>query len=411
MKVTLDSNLCLQLNITSDFYTSLISHYGSTKNKVFKKGAITEAKAILTKQNPQIEITSEVAERTIERWHLSQVNIPFPSPDKGTDRFTFIDLFAGIGGFRIAMQNLGGKCIYTSEWDKHAKVTYRANFGEVPFGDITSKENKKVIPVGFNVLCAGFPCQPFSRAGVSARNFLGLEHGFNHPTQGNLFFEIIEIASNHQPDVLFLENVKNLKSHDDGNTFKTIERMIREIGYSFFPAVINAQTEVPQKRERTYIVCFKDKEINFQFPKFENTPKVLKNYLETNVDQKFTISDNLWQGHINRSKRNKDRGTGFTVSLANVNKPSNTLVSRYYKDGKECLIPQGAGNPRMLTPRECARLQGFPEEFLIHPSKTSAYKQFGNSVAVPVIRRIGSEIIKYIKLKNIKPKSKVNGVR
>ena len=155
----------------------------------------------------------------------------------------------------MAMQNLGGRCVFSSEWDKYSQQTYRANYGDIPFGDITNDETKSFIPKKFDLLCGGFPCQPFSRAGVSARNFLGLEHGFDHPTQGNLFFEIIKIVKKHKPKVLFLENVKNLKSHDGGNTFTTIETMIKELGYSFFHKVINAQTEIPQRRERTYMVC------------------------------------------------------------------------------------------------------------------------------------------------------------
>jgi DNA (cytosine-5)-methyltransferase 1 len=327
-----------------------------------------------------------------------KAKVPFPGPSKEEAKFTFIDLFAGIGGFRMALQNLGGRCVFSSEWDKSAQQTYRANYGDIPFGDITKQEIQNLIPKKFDILCAGFPCQPFSRAGVSARNFLGLLHGFEHPTQGNLFFEIVKIAAKHQPKVLFLENVKNLKSHDNGNTFATIERMIKEIGYSFSSKIINAETEVPQRRERTYMVCFKNDKVNFEFPKFEGNSKKLGDYLEQEVSEYYTLSDAMWQGHIKRSKRNKDRGTGFTVSLADLNKPSNTIVARYYKDGKECLIAQPHNNPRMLTPRECARLQGFPETFLYHPSRKAAYQQFGNSVAVPIVKKIGLEIIKYLNL-------------
>jgi DNA (cytosine-5)-methyltransferase 1 len=326
-----------------------------------------------------------------------RANVPFPGPEVGQEDFTFIDLFAGIGGFRLAMQELNGRCVFSSEWDKAAQYTYRQNFGDIPFGDISKDETKSYIPKKFDILCAGFPCQPFSRAGVSARNFLGLQHGFDHPTQGNLFFEIIKIAKVHNPRVLFLENVKNLKSHDEGNTFKTIERMIREIGYSFHSNVINSETLVPQRRERTFMVCFKDSSVQFEFPNFDGEIKKLGDYLEKCVPDQYTISDAMWQGHIKRSKRNKERGTGFTVSLANLNKPSNTIVARYYKDGKECLIPQQDKNPRMLTPRECARLQGFPENFKYHPSKNSAYQQFGNSVAVPVVYKIAKHIISHLK--------------
>lgn len=339
---------------------------------------------------------SKVEEAIQEYLFEIKAEVPFLGPLKGEEDFTFIDLFAGIGGFRIAMQNLGGRCVFSSEWDKSAQQTYRSNFGEIPFGDITKAEVKNCIPKKFNILCAGFPCQPFSRAGVSARNFLGLRHGFDHPTQGNLFFEILEIAYKHKPDVLFLENVKNLRSHDEGNTFRTIERMIHEIGYSFYSTVINAQTEVPQRRERTYMICFKDPSIKYKFPKFEGQPKKLKTILDKNVSEEYTISDKLWEGHIRRTKNNLERGVGFTAFLANLEKPSNTIVARYGKDGKECLVPQKGKNPRKLTPRECARLQGFPKEYVLPISNAASYKQFGNSVAVPVIERIALNFVNFL---------------
>jgi DNA (cytosine-5)-methyltransferase 1 len=340
---------------------------------------------------------SKVEEAIQEYLFEIKAEVPFPGPSQGKEKFTFIDLFAGIGGFRLAMQDLGGKCVFSSEWDKLAQQTYRANFGDIPFGDITKSETKNNIPKTFDVLCAGFPCQPFSRAGVSARNFLGLEHGFNHPTQGNLFFQILEIAVKHKPKILFLENVKNLKSHDGGNTFITIGNMIREIGYSFFPTVVNAQTEVAQRRERTFMVCFRNDTLKFKFPEFEGEPKKLKTILEENVPEEYTISDKLWEGHKRRTKNNIERGVGFTAFLANLEKPANTIVARYGKDGKECLVPQFGKNPRKLTPRECARLQGFPEKYNLPSSNAAAYKQFGNSVAVPVIKKIAKEMIKYLK--------------
>lgn len=398
MKITEDKELGIRLIEPDYFDNSIISHYAFTGKSVFKKDAIRETKNILLNVYQENEITNELAESAIEQLLFDVKNyIPFPGPTKGTEDFTFVDLFAGIGGFRIALQELNGLCVFSSEWDKQAQYTYKLNFGERPFGDITKQEVKKYIPKKFDVLCGGFPCQPFSRAGVSARNSLGKSHGFDDEVQGNLFFEIIDIVEQHKPKVLFLENVKNLRSHDNGNTFRTIEGMIRDLGYSFDSTLINAQTEVPQRRERTYMVCFRNEKIKFKFPEFKGEPKKLGSILEKDVLSSFTISDNLWLGHRIRSKRNKDRGTGFTVSLADLNKPANTIVARYYKDGKECLIPQEGANPRMLTPRECARLQGFPENFRHHPSKTPAYKQFGNSVAVPVIRKIASEIIKYIK--------------
>ena len=329
---------------------------------------------------------------------LKYDGIPFPPPKK--EKFKFIDLFAGIGGFRIALQRHGGRCVFSSEIDNAARKTYERNFGEIPFGDIrfftgpeiSDEKLKQLIP-DHDVLAAGFPCQPFSRAGVSARNSLNKSHGFEDEDQGNLFFDIMRIAALKRPKVLFLENVKNLRSHDGGKTFKIIEKMIKKLGYSFNPALINAQYLVPQRRERTYMVCVLDDEKQFIFPEIDGIPKILRNYLETDVSEEYTISDKLWEGHQKRSKRNKDRGTGFTVKEADLDKPSNTIVARYYKDGKECLIPQEGKNPRKLTKRECARLQGFPESFILPESKNATYKQFGNSVAVPVIEKITEKII------------------
>lgn len=368
-----------------NYKSALISHYLHTNEDDIREVAIEYLKEILDSfENSETNNNKDF--EALAKWWYKDHNIIFPPP-ANTD-FTFIDLFAGIGGFRLALQNLNGKCVFSSEWNKDSQRTYFANFGEIPFGDITLPEIKSFIPKTFDILCAGFPCQPFSLAGVSSRNFLGLEHGFSHPTQGNLFFDIIAIANKHKPKVIFLENVKNLKSHDKGNTFKIIEKSLREIGYSFFTKVINAHTLVPQRRERTYMVCFKDKRIKFEFPDFKGTPLKLKTILEARVPDKYTISDKLWEGHIRRTKANLARGTGFTANTADLEKPSKTIVARYGKDGKECLIPQMDKNPRMLTPRECARIMGFPENYFLPPSDSIAYKQFGNSVAVPVIQEI-----------------------
>lgn len=331
-------------------------------------------------------------------------DVPFPPPDKST--FSFIDLFAGIGGFRIPLQEIGGKCVFTSEIDKQAKYTYETNFGEYPFGDIreftgdqiSDEELDKLIP-DHDLIAGGFPCQPFSLAGVSARNSLGLTHGFEDTNKGNLFLDIIRIAKIKRPKVLFLENVRNFKSHDKGRTFEYVKSIIeKELGYSFNWTIIDSSPLVPQSRKRFYMVCLRDKS-TFNFPDISGAPIPLKMALETNVDEKFTISDKLWLGHQNRTKRNLERGTGFTAFVADLDKPSKTLVARYYKDGKECLIPQNGKNPRKLTPRECANLQGFPENFIIPVSNTAAYKQFGNSVAVPVIREIAKSIALTKKLK------------
>lgn len=335
--------------------------------------------------------------------------IPFPPPENPS--FRFIDLFAGIGGFRQALQSLGGKCVFSSEWDKSAQQTYFNNYGEYPFGDIkqftdsciSDNKLKNLIP-DHDILAAGFPCQPFSHAGVSARSSLGQSHGFACKVQGTLFFDIVRIAKVKRPRVLLLENVRNLKSHDKGQTFdairKTIERPVKEggLGYSFKYEIVDSSALVPQRRKRCYMVCFRDSKVEFEFPDFSGQPLPLKSILEKDPSEEFTISDKLWLGHIKRTKRNLERGTGFTANLADLERPSNTLVARYGKDGKECLIPQEGKNPRKLTPRECARLQGFPEEFVIPVAKTPAYKQFGNSVSVPVVKKIANEILNKLEL-------------
>ena len=325
--------------------------------------------------------------------------IIFPPPSH--PRFTFIDLFAGIGGFRQALQAAGGYCAFSSEWDKSAQQTYRANYGEVPFGDLTNltrqgiseEEIRRWIP-SHDILAAGFPCQPFSHAGVSARVAVGRDHGFECQTQGTLFFDLMRVVAARKPKVLFLENVRNIERHDGGKTMQVIRESINEVGYDFFPAIIDAATLVPQRRKRCYMVCFrKDLHVSFEFPEMNGEPLALASILESEPDPSFTISDRLWLGHQTRTTRNLDRGTGFTAFTADVNKPSNTLVARYGKDGKECLVPQQGKNPRFLTPRECARLQGYPEQFVLPKSRTPAYKQFGNSVAVPVISLIAASII------------------
>jgi len=335
--------------------------------------------------------------------------IPFPPP--AAPAFRFIDLFAGIGGFRLALQSLGGKCVFSSEWDKGAQKTYYRNYGEFPFGDIkqftaesvSDDQLDRLIP-DHDILAAGFPCQPFSHAGVSARTSLGQHHGFACETQGTLFFDIVRIAKVKRPRVLLLENVRNLKGHNGGQTFETIRRTIERpveeggLGYSFSHEVVDSCTLVPQRRKRCYMVCFRDPEIKFAFPDFSGKPLALKSILEPTPSGKFTISDTLWQGHQSRTARNLERGTGFTAFTANLELPSNTLVARYGKDGKECLIPQEGKNPRKLTPRECARLQGFPEAFIHPEARTPAYKQFGNSVTVPVVRKIAEKILQTLKL-------------
>ncbi len=298
-----------------------------------------------------------------------------------------IDLFAGIGGIRLGFEDIGGECVFTSEWDKYAQQTYQTNFEEIPYGDITNI-NPEEIP-SFNVLLAGFPCQPFSQAGKK----LGLAD-----TRGTLFFDIAKILEYHRPTVVFLENVKRFRSHDGGRTFETITNILEGLGYEIHSKVLNAKNfGVPQNRERIYIVGFLGK-TNFQFPIPPNIPVELGNILETKIDPKYTISDKLWKGHQRRKKEHREKGNGFGYCLFNEkSKYTSTISARYYKDGSEILIDQKNKNPRKLTPREAARLQGYNDNYIISVSDAQAYKQFGNSVAVPVIKAIAKEIDKALK--------------
>lgn len=312
--------------------------------------------------------------------------------------YRFIDLFAGIGGFHLAFGSLGAKCVYSNDYDRFSQITYAENFGNIDGTDI-NKVDEKSIPQ-FDILCAGFPCQPFSIAGVSKKNSMGRKHGFEDEKQGNLFFEIIRIVNYHKPPVLFLENVKNLKSHDKGNTWKVIEKELDSAGYYVFSKIIDAKNYVPQHRERVFIICFRKEnfpDIEFKFPETNTHRKMdLKDILETDVDAKYTLSDKLWaylQKHKENSQK-KGNGFGFGLVDPEVDKDTRTLSARYHKDGSEILVKQEGRNPRRLTPRECARLQGFPEDFKITVSNTQAYRQFGNSVAVPTIKATAERILK-----------------
>ena len=352
----------------------------------------------------------KTGDRTLRRWENGEStpstlefnsimqfaeSVPFEDKKNNAD-FTFIDLFAGIGGIRIPFQELGGKCVFTSEWDKFAQKTYRINFGEEPQGDIT-KIDAKDIP-DFDILLGGFPCQPFSQA--------GLKKGFSD-TRGTLFFEIERIIQEKRPKAFLLENVKQLRGHDKGRTLKIILEHIDALNYYVKAEVLRAgDFGVPQNRERIYIVGISkdhynlpdDYDFKFPTPTYEKTR--LGDILEHNVDDKYTISDTLWDGHQRRKKEHLEKGNGFGYSLFNdESEYANTISARYYKDGSEILIDQGEGkNPRKLTPRECARLQGFPEKFIITVSDTQAYKQFGNSVAVPVVRAVAKRMVEEINI-------------
>jgi len=302
-------------------------------------------------------------------------------------KFTFIDLFAGIGGMRQAFESRGGRCVFSSEWDKFAQQTYEANFGDKPNGDIT-KIPSKDIP-RHDILLAGFPCQPFSHA--------GLKKGFMD-TRGTLFFDVARIISDRKPSLVLLENVKGFKSHDKGKTFATVISVLDELGYETYCQVLNASDfGLPQNRERIFIVGVNRRKIGkkqFNFPKAPKTLVKVGDILEKKVDPKYVLSNKLWSGHKRRLREHRERGNGFGYSLFDSESPrTSTISARYYKDGSEILIA-GSGNPRKITPREAARLQGFPETFVIPVSDTQAYKQFGNSVAVNVISAIAREMVR-----------------
>ena len=344
-------------------------------------------------------------DRTIRRWENNEckpskielehiLNFPEEAPfqNPSTADYTMIDLFAGIGGTRLGFQLTGRtKSIFSSEIDKFAIKTYKANYGDIPKGDITAI-NETDIP-DHDILVGGFPCQAFSQAGKK----LGFED-----TRGTLFFEIARIIKAKRPKAFLLENVKNLKGHDKGRTFKVIESTLKDMDYEVYNALFKAKDfGVPQNRERIYIVGFDKKQIknyaDFEFPTPLLTPTRLGNILETKVLDKYTISDKLWQGHQRRKAEHKRNGNGFGYSLFNEDSPyTSTISARYYKDGSEILIEQKGKNPRKLTPREASRLQGFPEKFIIPVSDTQAYKQFGNSVAVPVVNAIAKQILKVL---------------
>lgn len=388
---------------------AVLSHYlhnnGRIGDEEYKEEIICAIREFLErkKENKNEEITDEyvtkVAESPTEYNLFSDFfNVPFLDPEE--PKFTFIDLFAGMGGFRLAMQAQGGKCVFSSEWNKYAQKTYLANFGEMPFGDITKTATKSYIPERFDVLCAGFPCQPFSIAGVSKKKSLGRETGFKDKTQGTLFFDVADIISRHRPKAFFLENVKNLMSHDKGNTFKVIKGTLEELRYSLHCLVMDGQGYVPQHRERIMIVGF-DRDVfhgeeQFVFPEQKQKTKSIKDILDPDIDEKYTLSDKLWNYLQNYAEKHRAKGNGFGFGLVDLDGISRTLSARYYKDGSEILIPQNGGkNPRRLSPRECARLMGYPDEYRLNQvSDVQAYRQCGNSVVVPLITAISKQLIK-----------------
>lgn len=391
--------------ISFGMQASIVSHYLHLKDKSvlssesLRQGEkLTDFWAAILEDKLSNEKNKVSDSSYIEGFLFPEIlNVPFKPVAKPT--FTFIDLFAGIGGFRISMQRQGGLCVFSSEWNEYAQKTYQANFGDLPFGDITLKSTKSFIPKDFDVLCAGFPCQPFSIAGVSKKKSLGRATGFEDKTQGTLFFEVADIINRHRPKAFFLENVKNLVSHDKGNTFKVIRETLEELDYSIHYQVMDGKAFVPQHRERIMIVGFDKKryhgEEKFEFPELGDPIQKIKDILIPEPDPKYTLSDKLWNYLQEYAKKHQAKGNGFGYGMVDLNGISRTLSARYYKDGSEILVPQGEGvNPRKLTPRECARLMGYPDNYIIDKvSDVQIYHQMGNSVVVPLITAVSEQLV------------------
>lgn len=389
---------------------AVVSHYLQNRNTSFAIPFEKIARELI-RGNDECVYESELHEPVAQYNMFPELSaIPFPAPDR--PQFTFVDLFAGIGGIRLAFQNLGGKCIFSSEWDVQAKKTYFANFGEVPFGDITKEETKKYIPDNFDVLCAGFPCQAFSLAGKR----LGFEE-----TRGTLFFDVAEIIKRKRPKAFFLENVKGLMIHDGGKTFKVILNVLRnDLGYYVpEPQIVNAMNfGVPQHRERVYIVGFrKDLGItDFSYPEPTDTTKRFMDVREENeVPAKYYLSTQYQQTLINHKKRHESKGNGFgyeiipddgvanAIVVGGMGRERNIVIDKRLSDFTPTTRIKGEINRdgwRRMTPREWARLQGFPNEFIISVADASAYKQFGNSVAVPAVQATAQKLIEKLKVKN-----------
>lgn len=382
----------------------------------------------------QIAETLGVSDRTVARWESEDgeprpLLIPalrellrLPTSPSESPAFTFIDLFAGIGGMRLAFERINGRCVFTSEWDRWAQKTYQANFpdehdpGHEFAGDIT-QVSATSIP-DHDVLIGGFPCQPFSIAGVSKKNALGRAHGFADATQGTLFFDVARIIDEKRPAAFLLENVKNLLSHDKGKTFAVIMATLRdELGYEVHTRVVNGKHFTPQNRERILIIGFREpsafdfdslilEEFNTKLADILHTP--MEHPIPHDHDRfvdpvtglpldRYTLTPRLWEYLQAYAAKHKAAGNGFGFGLANPQGTTRTLSARYYKDGSEILVPQDTDIPRRLTPRECARLMGFDDDFIIPVSDTQAYKQFGNSVVVPAISAVAQLMSEHIR--------------
>ncbi len=375
----------------------------------------------------------EVDVRTVRRWEVRETDppsylsdairqriLPLVNEQNDDSDFKFIDLFAGIGGIRLGFEEHGGKCVFTCEWNKFSQKTYLANFPQTSdhmfAGDITEIDEKDIPE--HDVLLAGFPCQPFSIAGVSKKNALGRPHGFECTTQGTLFFDVARIIAEKQPKAFLLENVKNLLSHDKGNTFKVIlQTLQKELGYEIHYKVIDGQHFVPQHRERILIVGFRG-ETDFSWDALQLPDKgavKLSSILhpqdgtelaeepyttgdKAKINSKYTLTPKLWAYLQAYAEKHRKAGNGFGFGLVDGNSVTRTLSARYYKDGSEVLVSQGKRKrPRRLTPRECSRLMGFPENFIIPVSDTQAYRQFGNSVVMPVMKEVARIMMPHVK--------------
>jgi len=387
-------------------FTHYLNNHTTEASQVYKEEAIFHVKQILKNKYPDSDLNNLAEDALQLLLYNFKKDAPFPEPKNPS--FTFIDLFAGIGGFRIAMQDLGGKCVFSSEWDEQAKKTYFVNFGEVPFGDITKETTKGFIPDNFDILCAGFPCQAFSIAG---------KRGGFEDTRGTLFFDVADIIKRKRPRAIFLENVKGILNHDRGRTIRTILNVLRnDLGYYVpEPKIINARDfGVPQNRERVFIVGFRgDLGINsFEYPKPLNKKVSFEDIKEKEpVSVKYYLSDTYLNTLINHKKRHEKKGNGFGFEIIKDNDVANAIVcggmgrernlvyDKRLKDFKPVTNIKGNVNKegiRRMTPREWARLQGFPDSFIIPVSDSSAYKQFGNSVAIPAIKETARVIINKI---------------
>lgn len=388
-------------------FTHYLHNNDNDVSDFYKDKAQSYVKTILHNKYPNENVTNDVAEDALQYLLYDQkTSVPFPSPNN--PEFKFVDLFAGIGGFRMALQNLNGKCVFTSEWDKYAKKTYSANYGEVPFGDITKEETKNFIPSNFDVLCAGFPCQAFSIAG---------KRGGFEDTRGTLFFDVAEIIKKHKPKAFFLENVKGLTNHDKGKTLRTILNVLRnDLGYFVpEPKVLNAKNfGVPQNRERIFIVGFRsDLNINsFDYPAPTNPDtKIIDILEEDEVSVKYYLSTTYIETLRRHKERHAKKGNGFGFEIKDMNATATAIVCGGMGRERNLLIDDRLTNfepvtkikgevnregIRKMTPREWARLQGYPDDFKIIVSDVQAYKQFGNSVAVPAIQATAQEIISKI---------------